>query len=76
MDEAAQALGNTRTVARAHYVHPHVLLTYTEHTFAEYLARSKPKRAKGLTRDERQLAAFLTELFDTEFSLLREGELA
>ena len=32
VDEAAEALGNTRTVARAHYVHPHVLQTYTEHT--------------------------------------------
>ena len=75
VDQAAEALGNTRTVARAHYVHPHVLLTYTEHTFADYLARAEPRATKGLTRDERELAAFLGELFDTEFSMLRKGEL-
>jgi DNA topoisomerase-1 len=70
VDEAAEALGNTRTVARAHYVHPHVLETYTEHTFGDYLARSKPRRLAGLQPEEQRLAGFLTELFDTEFSLL------
>jgi DNA topoisomerase-1 len=74
VDEAAETLGNTRTVARAHYVHPHVLLTYTEHTFGDYLARSKPKRIRGLTKDERALTAFLSELFNAEFSLLRAGD--
>ena len=76
VDEAADALGNTRTVARAHYVHPHVLQTYTEHTFADYLARAgaRPARrrsATALSEDERLLAAFLTELFETEFELLQ-----
>jgi DNA topoisomerase-1 len=70
VDEAAEALGNTRTVARAHYVHPHVLETYTEHTFGDYLARSKPRPIAGLQPQEQRLAGFLTELFDTEFSLL------
>ena len=70
VDEAAEALGNTRTVARAHYVHPHVLETYTEHTFGDYLAQAKPRRVASLHPDERQLAAFLIELFDAEFSLL------
>ena len=74
VDAAADALGNTRTVARAHYVHPHVLETYTEHTFADYLSRAKVTKTQGLTKDERQLTAFLTTLFDTEFSLLREGK--
>ncbi len=70
VDEAAEALGNTRSVARAHYVHPHVLETYTEHTFGDYLDRAKPRRAPSLHPDERSLAAFLAELFDAEFSLL------
>jgi DNA topoisomerase I len=70
VDEAAETLGNTRTVARAHYVHPHVLETYTERTFGDYLARSKPRRLAGLEPDEQRLAGFLIELFDTEFSLL------
>ncbi|HET6210142.1 MAG TPA: DNA topoisomerase IB [Jatrophihabitans sp.] len=73
VDEAAEALGNTRTVARAHYVHPHLLETYTEHTFADYLARSKPRRLAGLQPAEQRLAGLLTELFDTEFTLLRTG---
>jgi DNA topoisomerase IB len=50
VDEAANALGNTRTVARAHYVHPHVLQTYTEHTFADYLARAQPARRRTAAR--------------------------
>lgn len=70
IDEAAEALGNTRTVARAHYVHPHVLETYTEHTFAGYLKQAKPRQVTGLHPDEQQLAAFLLELFEAEFSLL------
>jgi DNA topoisomerase-1 len=70
VDEAAEALGNTRTVARAHYVHPHVLETYTEQTFGSYLAQAKPKPVRGLHPDEQLLAAFLVELFEAEFSLL------
>ena len=70
IDEAAEALGNTRTVARAHYVHPHVLETYTEHTFGGYLAQAKPRPIAGLHPDEQLLAAFLLELFEAEFSLL------
>lgn len=70
VDEAAEALGNTRTVARAHYVHPHVLETYTEHTFGDYLKQAKPRPVPGLHPDEQLLAAFLVELFEAEFSLL------
>lgn len=73
VDAAAEALGNTRTVARAHYVHPHVLHTYTEHTFASYLDKARPVKRKGLTKDERLLTGFLTELFETEFELLQAG---
>ncbi|MCW2525347.1 MAG: topoisomerase [Pseudonocardiales bacterium] len=76
VDAAATTLGNTRSVARAHYVHPHVLETYTQHTFAEYLERAQPVKGKGLSRDERQLTAFLAELFEKEFSLLRSGRVA
>ncbi len=74
VDEAAEALGNTRTVARAHYVHPHVLETFTEHTFEDYLQASKPARTPLLESDERALAAFLQTLFTTEFSLLERHD--
>ncbi|HEU5269671.1 MAG TPA: DNA topoisomerase IB [Jatrophihabitans sp.] len=71
VDEAAETLGNTRSVARAHYVHPHVLETYTEHTFGTYLDRSRPLDLAGLEPSEQRLAGFLTELFASEFSLLQ-----
>jgi DNA topoisomerase I len=74
VDEAAEALGNTRTVARAHYVHPHVLETFTEHSFEDYLKASKPARTPLLESDERALAAFLKTLFTTEFSLLEQRD--
>jgi DNA topoisomerase-1 len=71
VDEAAETLGNTRTVARAHYVHPHVLETYTEDTFGSYLDRSRPLKLAGLEPAEQRLAGFLAELFESEFSLLQ-----
>jgi len=71
VDEAAETLGNTRSVAKAHYVHPHVLETYTEHTFGSYLDRSRPLKLAGLEPAEQRLAGFLTELFESEFSLLQ-----
>jgi len=71
VDEAAETLRNTRTVARAHYVHPHVLETFTEHTFGTYLDRSRPLALPRLEPAERRLAGFLTELFASEFSLLQ-----
>jgi DNA topoisomerase-1 len=71
VDEAAETLRNTRTVARAHYVHPHVLETYTENTFGSYLDRSRPLELPGLEPAEQRLAGFLRELFASEFSLLQ-----
>lgn len=71
VDQAAEALDNTRSVARAHYVHPELLNSYTEHTLADHLARSTPRRLAGLEPDEQRLAGLLTELFDSEFSLLK-----
>ena len=42
-------------------------------TLAEYLARAVPRRTEGLSMGEPLLTAFLGELFDAEFSLLRKG---
>lgn len=72
LDEAADALGNTRSVARKHYVHPHVLETFTERTFGDYLDMAKPVPDRYLEPAEQQLAAFLHVLLTTEFALLRE----
>jgi DNA topoisomerase-1 len=73
IDEAAEVLGNTRTVARAHYVHPHVLESFTERSFDAYLKASTPGRTALLEPDERALEAFLETLFTTEFSLIEQN---
>ena len=64
-------LGNTRSVARAHYVHPHILETFTDHHFEEYLKASRPVRAPLLDADERALESMLQTLFSSEFSQLQ-----
>ena len=59
VDAAADFLNNTRTVARAHYVHPHVLDAYTDGTFQEIMRAKRPVRAPLLDPDERALLSFL-----------------
>jgi DNA topoisomerase-1 len=68
VDAAADALGNTRAVARAHYVHPHVLRTFTEDRFREYLKMSIPEPLSYLHAQERSLLAFLGILLEREFN--------
>ncbi len=67
VDEAAGTLGNTRAVARAHYVHPQLLETFANDTFEDYLATSRPRPAEYLKEDERALLAFLQILLEKEF---------
>lgn len=62
LDATAAALGNTRAVARAHYVHPHLIDTYRDGTFGERLAALRPTRRKGLETDERDLLGYLDAL--------------
>jgi DNA topoisomerase-1 len=67
VDAAADELHNTRAVAREHYVHPHVLDTFTAGTFARYLERTTPSRNRLLSADERRLAGFLQVLLAAEY---------
>lgn len=62
VDAASEFLNNTRAVARAHYVHPHVVEAYLDGSFAEVLALRRPPRAPGLDADERALVGFLGAL--------------
>jgi DNA topoisomerase-1 len=64
VDAAADALGNTRAVARAHYVHPQLIDSYLAGTFAADLASRRPARLAGLTESERRLLPFLDLLLD------------
>ncbi|HJQ42265.1 MAG TPA: DNA topoisomerase IB [Jatrophihabitantaceae bacterium] len=67
VDAAADQLHNTRAVARDHYVHPHVLATFGNGTFADYLEHSRPNRNPMLTPIERRLAGFLQVLLEAEY---------
>ena len=65
IDAAAGVLGNTRAVARAHYVHPHVVETYLDGSFADRLADAPRPRVHGLAADERALLGYLDVLFSS-----------
>jgi DNA topoisomerase I len=67
IDQAAQRLANTRAVARAHYVHPHVVEAFTNHRFEEYLAICTASPHEHLDRDESELLAFLRVLLERQF---------
>ena len=62
VDAASEFLNNTRTVARAHYVHPHVLDSYLDGSMPELLAMRRPPRTPGLDSDERALVGLLGTL--------------
>jgi len=62
IDRASEFLNNTRAVARAHYVHPHVVESYLDGSFAELLRRRRPVRLPELDVDERALLPFLGTL--------------
>jgi DNA topoisomerase IB len=75
VDAAANVLGNTRTVARASYVHPHILGSYGTKNFTKYYAVAKHKSAiAGLEKRETELVSFLEQLFEEEFDLLKSGK--
>jgi DNA topoisomerase-1 len=64
IDAAAHALGNTRAVARAHYVHPQLIDSYLTGRFRADLAARGPSRLPGLTAGERRLLPLLDTLLD------------
>jgi DNA topoisomerase-1 len=69
IDRAAQVLGNTRAVARAHYVHPHMVAAFTDQHFADYLGACRARRDEYLDEDECGLLAFLRVLLEREFDI-------
>jgi DNA topoisomerase-1 len=58
-DATAEALGNTRAVARAHYIHPHVLEAFADGTFKDQVRAGGAHRQPELSLDERRLFGFL-----------------
>ncbi|HEY3718174.1 MAG TPA: DNA topoisomerase IB [Jatrophihabitantaceae bacterium] len=67
IDEAAHRLDNTRAVARAHYVHPHMLDAFTRNRFEQYLDSCTVRRSEFLDEEECALLAFLRVLLEREF---------
>jgi DNA topoisomerase-1 len=61
VDAAADALGNTRAVARAHYVHPDVVDGYTSGELERFLAGRRVRAGRWLDADERLLLGYLTD---------------
>jgi DNA topoisomerase-1 len=59
VDEVASELGNTRTVARASYVHPAVPAAYEAGRLGDWWADGPTRAAAGLQPEERRLLAVL-----------------
>ena len=68
VDKAAEKLHNTRAVARALYIHPHLLDTFTAGTFDGYVKTSRPRRRELLEPDEQALLGFLRVLLAHEYA--------
>jgi DNA topoisomerase I len=66
-DLAAEELRNTRAVARDHYIHPHLLQTFTAGTFGDYLKVARRRPQPLLEPDEQSLRAFLRVLLAHEY---------
>jgi DNA topoisomerase-1 len=70
VDATADALGNTRAVARAHYVHPDLLDGYVSGELGRFLDGRRARATRWLDADERMLLAYLTAKLDERASVL------
>lgn len=61
IDEAAIALGNTPTICRNYYIHPALLATYEDESFAGHFRQFAPRRRQQFSREEQYLAHFLKQ---------------
>lgn len=72
-DAAAEMLGNTRAVARAHYIHPHVLEAFVDGTFADRLKAGSTRPRPELTDSEARLFGFLQVALDSDLNAAAVG---
>ncbi|GAB2459588.1 DNA topoisomerase IB [Jatrophihabitans fulvus] len=70
IDAASLKLGNTRSVCRAHYVHPEVVAGYTSGELARFLRGKRDRGGNYLDADERLLTSYLSRCLEA-----RAGEL-
>lgn len=74
VDRAAGVLGNTRSVARQSYVHPHLLEALTENTIKKHYQKVKARKSYyRLSKDESELLDLLKTLVKEEFELLQKS---
>lgn len=64
IDAASLKLGNTRSVCRAHYVHPEVISGYTSGELAAFLRGKRDRGGNWLDSDERLLTSYLSHTLD------------
>jgi DNA topoisomerase I len=64
IDAASLALGNTRAVARAHYVHPDVVDGYTSGELEDFLRGRRRAPGRWLDPDEQLLLGYLAHSLD------------
>jgi DNA topoisomerase I len=60
IDAASASLGNTRAIARSHYVHPDVVDGYVSGDLERFLAGRRPRPTRWLDVDERLLLDYLS----------------
>ncbi|HZC73930.1 MAG TPA: DNA topoisomerase IB [Jatrophihabitans sp.] len=71
VDAAAEALGNTRAIARDHYVHPDVVAGYISGDLERFLAGRRARGTRWLDGAERLLLGYLTDTLDRQAGELR-----
>jgi DNA topoisomerase-1 len=71
VDAAAEELGNTRAVARAHYVHPAVVEGYLDGGLGRFIARRRGAARQGLDGAETALLAYLEKAMTDPLAAIR-----
>ncbi|HVU60042.1 MAG TPA: DNA topoisomerase IB [Mycobacteriales bacterium] len=71
VDAAAEQLGNTRAVARAHYVHPAVVEGYLDGGLERFLRGWRGRARRGLDRDETALLSYLDAVMRDPLAAIR-----
>jgi DNA topoisomerase-1 len=64
LDAAADALGNTRTIARSHYVHPEVIDGYTSGELERFIGKQPVQPDPWLDENEQLLLGYLAQCLE------------
>lgn len=73
VDEAAEQLGNTRAVARAHYVHPALIEGYLDGGLQQFVKSWRGRARQRLDRDETAMLAYLEKAMADPVATIRRA---